>query len=174
MAALYRARCLALLIISIVGSTASTLAGEVQAEIEIVDWGLTSAKEVGSEASPDTPTGLNRLVEGPVNVIRTTKIHACIGTSFGILYRIAGMEHLNVLPITVVVLHPLIRTPDGRSMQKSSWSDSAAPQQRYAGWVFEENFELVSGPWTISLRDKSGEELISKNFDVIAGNCPIS
>lgn len=174
MAALRRARCLVFLIISIVGNTGLALAEEAQPRIEIVDWGLTSAKEVGSEASPDTPTGLNRLVEGPVNVIRTTKIHACIGTSFGILYRISRIEDLSVVPIAVVVLHPLIRTPDGRLMQKSSWRDSAVPQQRYAGWVFEENFELVSGRWTISLRDVSGEELISKNFDVIAGNCPIS
>ncbi|CAN7153441.1 DUF3859 domain-containing protein [Phyllobacterium sp. LjRoot231] len=152
----------------------TVLAAEKQTPtIEIVDWGLTSPKEVGSEVSPDTPTGLNRLVEGPVGVTRTTNIHACIGTSFGVLYRTSDIGEA-VLPITVVVFHPMIKTPDGRSMVKSSWPDSATSQRRYAGWVFERDFELVSGAWTISLRDLSGNELASKNFDVTAGSCPIS
>ncbi len=141
--------------------------------IEIVDWGLTSPKEVGSEISPDTPTGVNRLVEGPVGVTRTTNIHACIGTSFGVVYSMSDRGEA-VLPITVVVFHPVINTPDGRSMVKSSWPDSATSLRRYAGWVFERDFELVSGTWTISLRDLSGKELTSKKFDVTAGSCPIS
>ncbi|MEK1851537.1 MAG: DUF3859 domain-containing protein [Phyllobacterium sp.] len=174
MAVLRRVCNLVLLVLSIVGNTGLATAEEVEPKIEIVDWGLTSAKEVGSEVSPDTPTGLNRLVEGPVNVTRTTKIHACIGTSFGILYRTSGIEDFGVLPITVVVFHPLIRAPDGRRMERSSWPDSAVAGRRYAGWVFEKNFELVSGSWTISLHDISGKELTAKSFDVIAGNCPIS
>jgi len=141
--------------------------------VEIVDWGLTNPKEVGSEVSPDTPTGVNRLVEGPVDVTRTTKVRACIGTSFGVLYRTSDIGEA-VLPITVVVFHPMIKTQDGRSMLKSSWPDSATSLRRYAGWVFERDFELVSGEWTISLRDLSGRELVSKSFDVIAGSCPIS
>ncbi|MBB3235429.1 DUF3859 domain-containing protein [Phyllobacterium endophyticum] len=141
--------------------------------VEIVDWGLTRAKEVGTEVSPDTPTGLNRLVEGPVDVTRSTTIRACIGTSFGVLYRVPNSEDI-VLPIVVVVLHPMIRTPDGRSMGKSSWQDNATSLRRYAGWVFERDFELVSGSWTILLRDPSGRELASKQFDVTAGSCPIS
>jgi hypothetical protein len=141
--------------------------------VEIVDWGLTRAKEVGTEVSPDTPTGLNRLVEGPVDVTRNTTIRACIGTSFGVLYRVRHSEEL-VLPVTVVVLHPMIKTPDGRSMVKSSWQDNATSLRRYAGWVFERDFELVSGSWTILLRDPSGRELASKKFDVSARSCPIS
>jgi hypothetical protein len=174
MVILRRAGYLVLLISLMVGNAGLAMADEDLPKIEIVDWGLTSAREVGSEVSPDTPTGLNRLVEGPVDVTRTTKFHACIGTSFGVLYRTSGIEDRGVLPITVVVLHPLIRTPDGRLMEKSSWPDSAAPGRRYAGWVFERNFELISGSWTISLRDMSGKELASKNFNVVAGNCPIS
>jgi hypothetical protein len=141
--------------------------------VEIVDWGLTRAKEVGTEVSPDTPTGLNRLVEAPVDVTRSTTIRACIGTSFGVLYRVPNSEDI-VFPIVVVVLHPMIRTPDGRSMVKSSWQDNATSLRRYAGWVFERDFELVSGSWTILLRDPSGRELASKKFDVTAGSCPIS
>jgi hypothetical protein len=174
MAPYRRARCLVLLISLMVGNTGLAMAKEETPTIEIVDWGLTSARQVGSEASPDTPTGVNRLVEGPVDVTRIEKIHACIGTSFGVLYKVSNIGDSGMLPISVVVLHPLIRTPDGRSMQKSSWPDSAVPQRRYAGWVFEKDFELVSGAWTISLRDMSGKELASKSFKVIAGNCPIS
>ncbi|SDP80433.1 protein of unknown function [Phyllobacterium sp. YR620] len=142
--------------------------------IEIVDWGLTAAKEVGSEVSPDTPTGINRLVEGPVDVTRANEIHACIGTSFGIVYRAAYTGEASVVPIKVVVDHPLIRTPDGRAMEHSSWPDSAILARRYAGWVFEENFELVPGRWKISLRDLAGSELASKTFTVSTGSCPIS
>ena len=171
MACFRPASCLALIFLM---SARLAVAEEAPPIIEIVDWGLTSAKEVGSEVSPDTPTGLNRLVEGPIDVARTTKIHACIGTSFGILYRMSAVDDVGVLPITVVVLHPKISTPDGRLMEQSSWPDTAVSQRRYAGWVFEESFELVSGSWTISLRDMSGKELNSKSFSVIAGNCPIS
>jgi hypothetical protein len=150
------------------------VAEEARPAVEIVDWGLTGAKEVGSEPSPDTPTGVNRLVEGPVEVTRTTRIHACIGTSFGVLYRVSAADDVGAVPIKVVVLHPQISTPDGRLMEKSSWPDTAVSQRRYAGWVFEENFELVSGSWTISLQDLAGKELTSKSFSVTAGNCPIS
>lgn len=142
--------------------------------IEIVDWGLTDAREIGSEISPDTPTGVNRLVEGPVSVTRSTDIRACIGTSFGVIYRTTETDGIRVIPIRVVVSHPLIRTPDGRAMERSSWPDSAVQHRRYAGWVFERNFELVSGHWTISLRDLAGHELAAKTFVVSTGSCPIS
>jgi hypothetical protein len=171
MTTLHRATYIGFLFLSMVGNAMAAVAAPA---IEIVDWGLSSPKEVGSEASPDTPTGVNRLVEGPVAIERTTKIPACIGTSFGIIYRIADTGDVGVFPITVVVFHPLIKTPDGRSMQKSSWSDSVTPERRYSGWVFEKSFELVSGAWTISLRDVSGRELASKRFDVTAGACPVS
>ncbi len=170
MAAHSRAACISFSIFLVALTVRAATGGEPS--IEIVDWGLTSAREVGSEISPDTPTGLNRLVEGPVNVIRATSIRACIGTSFGVIYRTD--DDSGVLPIMVVVQHPLIKTPDGRSMQKSSWHDSAIPQRRYAGWVFERDFELVSGSWIISLRDASGKEMASKRFNVVAGSCPIS
>jgi len=148
--------------------------GAAEPTIEIVDWGLTSAREVGSEASPDTPTGVNRLVEEPVRVTRSSHIRACIGTSFGIIYRTVDAGEGTILPIRVVILHPLIRTPDGRAMEKSSWPDSAAPYRRYVGWVFEQNYELVAGKWTVSLRDQSGRELASKIFDISTGSCPVS
>ena len=169
MATLRRAS-LALAMLLVAGQTGKA----EEPTIEIVDWGLTSAREVGSEAAPDTPTGLNRLVEEPVSVTRATDIRACIGTSFGIIYRTGSTVEAPVVPLRIVVLHPLIRTPDGRTMAHSSWPDSAAPGRRYAGWVFERNFELVPGRWTISLRDRSDNELASKTFNVLTGSCPIS
>ncbi|MEK1890634.1 MAG: DUF3859 domain-containing protein [Phyllobacterium sp.] len=166
----FRCACLAVVILLMTGPAGAA----EEPAVEIVDWGLTAAKEVGSEVSPDTPTGVNRLVEGPVDVIRSTNIRACIGTSFGIIYRAAYTGEASVVPIKVVVDHPLIRTPDGRAMQRSSWPDSAISARRYAGWVFEENFELVPGHWTISLRDLAGNNLASKTFSVSTGSCPIS
>ncbi|QND51726.1 DUF3859 domain-containing protein [Phyllobacterium sp. 628] len=142
--------------------------------VEILNWGLTHAKDIGTETSPDTPTGYNRLVDGPVDVTRTETISACLGTSFGVMYAAFNIPDFQSVPILVVVQHPAIRPPDGRIMEKSSWPDSAIRRQRYAGWVFEKSYELVSGVWRFSLRDTNGRELATKTFNVTAGTCPIS
>jgi hypothetical protein len=99
---------------------------------------------------------------------------ACLGTSFGVMYAAFNVPDFQIVPIMVVVQHPAIHTPDGRTMKRSSWPDGAVRQQRYAGWVFEKSYELVSGVWTFSLQDARGHELATKSFDVLAGSCPIS
>ncbi|WP_163614832.1 hypothetical protein, partial [Klebsiella pneumoniae] len=67
--------------------------------IEILNWGLTRARDVGTEAAPDTPTGYNRLVDGPVDVVRADKITACLGTSFGVMYAAFNVPDFQVVPI---------------------------------------------------------------------------
>ncbi len=165
---------LALLFPALLAGAGLARAQGAEPAIEILNWGLTRAWDVGTDAAPDTPTGYNRLVDGPVDVVRADKITACLGTSFGVMYAAFNVPDFQVVPIMIVVRHPVIHTPDGRSMQRSSWPDGAIRQQRYAGWVFEKSYELVSGVWTFSLQDTHGREFATRSFDVTAGSCPIS
>ncbi|UGX85337.1 DUF3859 domain-containing protein [Phyllobacterium meliloti] len=167
-------RLLALLLFALFAEAGLARAQGAEPAVEILNWGLTRAKDVGTETAPDTPTGYNRLVDGPVEVIRAEKITACLGTSFGVMYAAFNIPDFQIVPIMVVVQHPAIHTPDGRVMLRSSWPDGAIRRQRYAGWVFEKSYELVSGVWTFSLQDAKGHEYATKSFDVLAGNCPIS
>ena len=93
--------------------------------IEIVDWGLTSAersriRSFTRYANGSEPAGR-----------RSSRCHANHENpglhrhEFRCSLQNVGYRRSGVLPITVVVFHPMIKTPDGRSMLKSSWPDSA-------------------------------------------------
>ncbi|MDA4832725.1 hypothetical protein NY536_14845, partial [Enterobacter hormaechei] len=99
---------LALLFPALLAGAGLARAQGAEPAIEILNWGLTRARDVGTEAAPDTPTGYNRLVDGPVDVVRADKITACLGTSFGVMYAAFNVPDFQVVPIMIVVRHPVI------------------------------------------------------------------
>jgi len=140
---------------------AQALAG---GEVEIVDWGTYAAHDQGKDAAPETTSGYVRTSEmGPMH--RTDVVDACVGTRFGIRYRLADPDATEVLPVAVETAHPPFPGRDGAPVTIERWHTHLGSDLNGAGWVFEAPYELVPGQWTISIT-RGSETLASKAFTI--------
>lgn len=138
---------------------------------------LIACGEIDAEpsvAQQDEP----QTVMGHVNVMDSyetprfkpgcPRIQASLGTRFGVSVQINGSPYLEVVPdISTRVTHPPMTNPATREVSiQSEWmSPMNIGYARYAGWQFEEPWELVPGVWKIEiLRGK--ELLVAKEFTV--------
>ena len=132
--------------------------------IEIVEWGTYGARDGGTDPAPETTSGYVRTSEmGPIH--RTDQVAACLGTRFGIRYRLADPDAAQTLPVTIETAHPPFPGRDGKPATLERWRTQAGVDANGAGWVFEDAYELVPGQWTISIL-ADGKVLAAKTFTV--------
>jgi hypothetical protein len=150
---------------------AVTFAQQVR-KIELINCGEIEPKQ--SIAQQDEP----QTISGHVNVmdaLETPKfkpgcplVRAKIGTRFGIQVQVQGdLDGFVVRDLTTRVTHPSITNPStGKTGIVDEW---ASPMNigyaRYAGWTFDESWELAPGAWKIEILHK-GVVLVSKEFTV--------
>lgn len=95
------------------------------------------------------------------------EVRAEIGNRFGIQVQVNGSPDSAVADIMTRWTHPIIRNPDtGREGSVDEWkSPMSIGYARYAGWQFDEPWELIPGKWKVEIiyRDKV---LASKEFEV--------
>ena len=94
-------------------------------------------------------------------------ITAKIGTQFGIQLQVNGSPELAIANVVTRVTHPPITNPE---TQKSSTVDQwDSPMNigyaRYAGWQFEDPWELVPGKWVIEIL-RGSKVLLRQEFEV--------
>lgn len=97
----------------------------------------------------------------------TTNIPARVGTSFGFRVMMPGKPSGNVVPCTAKCLHPRLTDPSsGHSSEVEEWDTSGlAGEEGYTGYTFDNDWELVPGPWTIQVFVNS-KLMIEKIFNV--------
>lgn len=133
------------------------------------DYGVYSVSRGETTDNAGVAGGLvvtygKRLIE------RTTDVSAGIGTNFGFRYLLSdwrGRE--GKVGVTIRVIHPEpLRDPaTGKSFAVSEWRQEV-PLKRVnwnTGWVFEHDWELVPGKWTIQLYAEDAL-LLEKDFNV--------
>lgn len=123
----------------------------------------------GQRPAPETVSGILNLVEQdqPIDV-QTVRVPAEIGLSFGIRATLAPGTALS--PVDVVVTHP----PMGEAGQTvERWGATFnAGEVNLNLFTFEEDYELVQGPWLFQLVS-DGEVLLQQPFVVTArGSVP--
>jgi hypothetical protein len=145
--------------------------------VEIIDWGVfakDSDEEEEQTDAPETAAGHLRVVPAettPRVLERTDQFAAAIDTRFGLLFRvdstIGGVSTETIVPLHIRVTHPLTRNPDtGAATTVDQWDAPAnVGIVRYTGWMFEEDWELVPGTWTIEILHR-GKTLAKKDFTV--------
>ena len=149
-------------------------------DVEILDWGFSAKRIIGQQPAPGTASGY--FLQGDPSedtpITHAEQINACLGTQFGIRYRLKGYDDETSVPGAPIELtarlnvewsHPPMHAPNGNILTiDRSWT-IATPRARFSGWLFEGPYELVSGEWTIALRD--GDRLLGQQtFQVSTGS----
>jgi len=99
--------------------------------------------------------------------IKSDKVIADIGTSFGIRYRLKGDTRENIV-ITTRILTPGLKKPDsqGETIMMEEWEDNrAVGEDSYEGFIFLDDYQLVPGKWTIQLFHEE-RKLAEKDFEI--------
>jgi hypothetical protein len=137
--------------------------------VSIVDYGLYTTEALFQGKAEDSASGVRTFVDaGGVKLFRETeRIPAVLSFSFGVRYIVEGVPQGAEVPITVKVLLPGIKDPDtGREYFVDEWvSHKKIGDVTYDGYVFEKEWELVPGQWTIQLYHE-GNRLAETQFIV--------
>lgn len=151
--------------ILVLGPTFPAWAGAQTPGASRFDTGWFCALDpVSSQVAEDTISGrVDHYADRPAFAVHGDMIPAALGVSFGVHVQASpGFDG----PVTIVVTHPPMG-PDGVS--RESWQGAlSATQYLYNGFAFEEDYELVTGEWTMSAF--AGSRLVYKaTFQVVPG-----
>ena len=145
---------------------------EQRLSIDLVNCGeIDAAPSIGKQDEPQTVHGHVNVMdelEDPKFKPGCPEVLAKIGTRFGIQVLVHGKIRGDIVnELTTRVTHPPITNP---VTEKTSTTDEwQSPMNigipRFAGWVFEESWEMVPGKWKIEILSK-GTSLVSKEFNV--------
>jgi len=96
-------------------------------------------------------------VSNPKLLTLTTRIPCRLGTRFGVLFDLDGLPEDGITKtLTVRWDFPEMLSPTGRKVTSSTFTSPIGATKEnwkdlYFDWGLEEDFELVSGNWTISV-----------------------
>lgn len=138
--------------------------------IEIVEAGIYRADTAAVEFAPGTATGRRNVLSETRLVTATTRVEAAIGVHFGVRYRVVGRPDGASVKLVSVTLYPApgLTNPASGMVQSRGEHTLYATIGRinYRGYVFEHDWEVVPGIWTIELWD-GRRKLASQAFDVV-------
>ncbi len=167
-----------LLVISILLGFSSPVTAELRVPIEVSGATLVACGEidptpsVGAQEEEKTVHGYVFVMdahETPRFKPECEKVTAKIGTQFGIQVQINGAPELQVAPVVTRVTHPPITNPEtGKTSTVDQWdSPMNIGYARFAGWHFEDEWELVPGEWRIEILYQN-KVLVKQDFKVSA------
>jgi hypothetical protein len=148
---------LALLILAAVaGDVHAQGAGKVE-RIDIVEAGVYRAETAGIEQAPGTATKQRNILSDTRLLLPTTRIEAKLGVHFGMRYRVVGSPNLSTVKLVSVTQYPGpgLKNPKSEKLQTRGEHSLFATigQINYRGYVFEHDWEMVAGDWTLELWD---------------------
>ncbi len=137
---------------------------------DIIDFGVISADHKESAiASKDSHTGsLFEMAaeEAPTFINRSGSFSIELGTQFGIEVQLTGDTDGKIIPVRTRWTHP--RFSDGVTVEE--WpSPMNIGYGRFAGWVIENNSELVPGKWKVEILFES-KVIAEKEFNITIGD----
>jgi hypothetical protein len=137
--------------------------------IDIVGKGIYQVAVGKLIPEKQTPTGVAASVENAIKIEDTTTVHARIGLEFGIQYVIVGLPKGAQVPIRIVNIYPKqgLRNPKTHKTIRHTEivRNKIIGDVIYAGYGFENEWEIVPGVWKIELWHKN-RKLAEQNFTV--------
>jgi hypothetical protein len=160
-----------LLVAAILGiSVMQTLAEEPTGKI--FAYGIFKLAEKQSIRTPETPSGITRIVDDRIAVVAiTNRIPARLGVTFGIGYEISGLnlKDGDFVEISDVTTCPPIKKPDGSICESFTRVRKLRVQSgkaaTFSGYGFDLDFEVVPGNWKMEIK-LNGKSLITQDFTV--------
>ena len=137
--------------------------------IEIVEAGIYRAETAGIEQAPGTATRQRNILSDTRLLVSTTRVEAKLGMHFGMRYRVVGTPNLATVKLVSVTQYPApgLKNPKGDKPQTRGEHSLFATigQINYRGYMFEHEWEMVAGAWTLELWDGQ-RKLASQTFTV--------
>lgn len=118
----------------------------------ITQYGLFAMENANIQAAPETAAGKVHMVQKLPTLIATTdRVPRKKGTTFGYQFTVEGKPNKSPLDVTIVVEHPPFRKPGAtETSTRDGWNQTVGVGvTSYAGWTFDEEWEMVTGTWTI-------------------------
>jgi hypothetical protein len=150
----------------------SSVAYAQQAQVERIDIvGKGIYRVAVGKLTPDqqTPTGVAASVDQATKIEDTTTVRARIGLEFGIQYVVVGSPKGAQVPIRIVNVYPKqgLRNPKTHKTVRRAEivRNKVIGDVVYAGYGFENAWEIVPGVWTIEVWHKN-RKLAEQNFTV--------
>jgi hypothetical protein len=150
----------------------SSVAHAQKARIERIDIVGKGIYQIAvGKLTPDkqAPTGVVASVKHATKIEDTTTVHARIGLEFGIQYVIVGSPKGAPVPIRIVNVYPKqgLRDPKTRKTIRRAEivRNKIIGDVIYAGYAFENAWEIVPGVWKFELWHKN-RKLAEQRFTV--------
>lgn len=155
----------ALLVISAPPAIAHPAGSAPKITAEVLDCGrILPSTTVATTEELQTVSGHVQVMdayETPQFTGACDRLKVWNGAEFGIWVKAVGRPYGSTIPLKTRVTHPPITNPNtGNTQAVDEWDspmDSGKP--RFAGWVFEEPWELVPGVWKIEIL--SGDSIVA-------------
>ena len=101
----------------------------------------------------------------------TNRVVARKGITFGFRYRLTEVQTNSPLDVEMLVSYPPLTFGNGeRAAQRRPLLVRFRPgdvtRAHFAGFTFDQEFEMVPGEWTVALRYK-GRDILNKKFNVV-------
>lgn len=136
-------------------------------QIDILKYGEFKAYSVRRKDAENTSIGKMTVLKEIELLKQTNSIEGSLGTQFGVKYFVKGSPKGANVPLSVRMVHPKMTNPD--TLQTSTideWiANNKIGSSNFSGWIFEYEWEIVPGEWTIQLL-YDGEILAAKKFSV--------
>ena len=147
-----RGATLALLCLAACLGEASAQGGKVD-RIDIVETGIYRADTALIEHAPATATGQRNILSDTRLIASTTRVEAKVGLHFGMRYRVVGRPTNATIKLTSITQYPGagLKKPGTETLQTRGEHSLFATigAINYRGYVFEQDWELVPGAWTL-------------------------
>ena len=138
--------------------------------VDITDAGLYETTIEKAEKAPGTATETRNALARTELLQKTTRIDAKIGTHFGFSYKIIGQPNNGEANITFVTVPPAPGLKNPKTGKVSTREEYSAAVlfngTGYAGYSFDEEWEIVPGTWTFELWDGQ-RKLASQSFEIV-------
>ncbi len=143
-------------------------AGAARAELraEIVAFGAVTAEreQPAPQTLDDQGLAPRTWIEGIRFINRTSTLQAQLCLRFGVLIRLTGTDR-PPSHVTTTLTHPRLTRPDQVSGTEDTYPTPVDNNLVYAGWSFDQPWELQPGDWTLTFRHE-GRVLATKTFTV--------
>jgi hypothetical protein len=137
--------------------------------IHVTEYGIYTADKKNPQRNSDGV--LQSTPENIRHAKTTTTVQAEPGVRFGFIYRVVGKPTGRTVQLRKVIIYP----PEGVKSPQSSTPLQSAERQiavrigviEFSGYTFDDNWELVPGPWKMQLW-LGDRKLAEKEFTVVA------
>jgi hypothetical protein len=157
-----------LFLAAVIGDACAQDSSKVE-RIDIVEAGIYRAETAGIEQAPGTATRQRNVLSETRLIALTTRVEAKLGVHFGVRYRVLGSPNHATVKLVSVTQYPApgLKNPKSDNPQTRGEHSLFATigQINYRGYVFEHEWEMVAGAWTLELWDGQ-RKLASQTFNV--------